>query len=301
MAIYSDTLDNLVEKTCKLVLHDWAEGTASGDATGSSTLDDDTNRNEEDDFWNELPYAEVYIRTTTDSGAPIGETRKISDFANSGGQVTVSDAFSANITTLDTYSIHTDFKRDSVVEAINMAIDMVAEKALVWKVDATSTTTVADTYKYNVPSGFMYINKITMADASGNFPGDPIPPDQWSIMHGATQEIEFALFPTQGQFQDHYYSELWAETDMVASRSLRIEGLAIPDVLSADTDTCPISPAYIMYQAGAILHGGRIEQPEGNYDAHRTQAEFCQGRADVERARIVPIQLPPNSKRVFEK
>jgi hypothetical protein len=184
---------------------------------------------------------------------------------------------------------------------INLTIDMVAEEALVWKTDTTSVTLVADTYEYEMPTDFMLIHKITMADSDGDFDGqDPVPPEMYRIVHGTTPLLHFSIMPEHAQVHDTYYGGLWATESLTADRALRIEGLGSPDTLSADTDTCPMSPAYITFQAAALLHGQKTRGTEHDPDAHFSQAQFWQGRADIERARVVNIQLPPNSKRVRE-
>lgn len=294
MAIYATTLDGLVERTCKLAINDWLEGTATG---GSSTTLADTSRTEVDDYFNSLDYAEIYIRT----GTYAGSTRQITDFVDGvTPTITFAPAVGGNIIATDTYSIHTKFKRDKVVEAINLAIDMIAEEAMVWVIDETTITLVAGTYEYALPTSLMFLSRVTMADSDGYFYDAPIPPDQYKIIYGATPKVHFIRMPDDQQHEGHYYGELWASSDLTATRKLRVEGLGSPATLSTDSSTCPISPAYIVYQAGAILHGSKIRRAENDPDEHRVQYQFCQARANEERARIVPIQLPPNSKRVRE-
>ena len=293
MAIYSETRDELVERICKLLLNDWLEGTATG---GSTTTVVDTSRLEDDDYFNSKN-SEVYIRT----GVYAGSNRKITDFVGgSTNTITFAPAVGDAIIATDTYSIHTEFKRDEVVEAINLAIDMVAEEAMVWVIDETTVTLVANTFEYNLPTSLMFLHRVTMADSDGYFYDAPIPPDQYKIIHGSTPKIHFIQMPPDQQFDGHYYGELWAKTDLTADRALRLEGLGSPDTLSTDTSTCPISPAYVCFQAAAILHMSRTRSTEQDPDDHRIQGQICQARADIERGKIVKMQLPVNSKRIRE-
>lgn len=298
MAIYSITLDGLVERTCKLCLHDWWEGTATSGAVGS--VMDTNNRNEADDFFNNLPHAEIYIRTTTDGEAPQGERRDISGFAQNPGAVSVLDNFTVAPEVGDTYSIHSEFPRAEVTEAINMAIDMVAEEALVWMVDETTIDAlVAKQYEYNLPTSMMWLFKVTMEDADGNFEDvDPIPSDQYHILHAPTPALKLDLFPTGQKHEGHYHGNFWAESNLIADRALRLEGLASPAILSSDTAVCPISPAYITFQAAAILFGSRISGIDP--DAYAARANYWQKRADIERAKVVRVQLPAGAKRIRE-
>ncbi len=293
MAIFSNTLDALVEKCCKLLLHDWWEGIATG---GSATTVVDSSRAEVEDYFNSLPYAEVYIR----SGTYAGSTKKVTDFVNSSGTITFSPALAGAIVSTDTYSIHSKFKREEVVEAINTAIDMVAEEAMVWVNDETTITLVAATYEYSLPTNFMFLYRVTMADSNGKFYDVPIPSDQYKIIPSATPKIHFIQMPIDQQHEGHYYGELWANSDLTASRKLRLEGLGSPAILSTDSSVCSISPAYVIYQAAALLHESRISRADSDPEEHAGQFKLCQARADLERARVVSIQLPPNSKRIRE-
>ncbi len=296
MAIYSTTLAQLVERTCKLILHDWWSGTATNGST--STVVDATRRNESDEYFVSLPYAEVYIITTTDGLAPQAEVRKIiTPFTQSSGTITVSDNFSVAVGVGDTYSIHSKFKRDEVVEAINMAIDMVREEALFWAVDQTTMHLAAVTYEYALPTNFMYLYKVTMEDADGHFP-EQIPPNQYKIIHAAAPMLHLFRYPTGTVPSEHYYGSLWADTEIVADRHLRLEGLVTPDRLTTDASTCPIDPAYIIFQAGALLYGSHMRGIDP--DDSKTQATYWQGRADIERAKVVKFILPPSAKRIRE-
>ena len=298
MAIYSNTLSQLIEWTCRLVLHDWKEGTATG---GSTSTVVDTSRDEAVDYFqNTTPVSKVYIRTTTDSAAPISEQRVATDFAvGVNPTITVSPNFTAAVGSGDTYAILSEYEWAEVRDAINMAIEMVAEESLFFVIDESTITLSASTYEYTLPTSFMYLYRVSMEDANGDFP-EAIPPDQYKVIRSSAPELHLFRFPTGQAFLDHRYGELFGDSDIVADRDLRLEGLATPDKLSADTDTCPISPAYIIYQAGALLHQSRITRPESDYDYHRLQADLSQKRADIERVRVVSMNLPANSKRCRE-
>lgn len=298
MAIYSNSLAQLIEWTLKTVLHDWKGGTATGGTTATVV---DTAREDEDDdyFQNTTPVSKVYIITTTDTAAPIGERRRCTDFVSSGGTITVSPVFSATVSAGDTYAITSEYEWAEVKDAINLAIEMVAEEALFYVQDESTITLSSATYEYAMPTSFMYLYRVSMADANGNYP-DPIPPDQYKVIKSSTPYLHLYRFPTEAQHKDIYYGALFADNDIVDSRTLRLEGLSTPDKLSADTDTSPINPNYLVYQAGALLHLGRISHATDAYDYHRVQMDVCQKRADIERARVVSTQLPPNSKKCRE-
>jgi hypothetical protein len=292
MAIYSHSLDELVEMTCKNLLHDWAEGTATG---GSAVTLDDTSRPEVADYWNSKG-SWIYIRSGTYAGA----YKKITDFVNGTGVITFTPTLAGNIVAGVTYSIHTDFPRDEVVSAINLAIDRVAEEALFWKIDETSITLVASQYEYELPTDFMFLHRVTMADTNGNFYGSPIDPSQYEIVFGSAPKIKFMGFPIDRQYEGHDWGSLWKDNGFVAGRLLRLEGLGSQSTLSTDSDTCAISPNYIIYQAAATLFLSRSRGSDSDPDDNWRRATACQTIANQERERIVKVQLPLDSKRVRE-
>jgi len=295
MALHDYTLDNLVKMTCKLLLHDWTEGQLTEDGTTSTVVD--TSRQEEDDYWNARG-SYIYIR----SGTYKTHWAKVTDFAvaASKGTITFAPVAGGAIVSGVTYSLHTDFPRDEVVDAINLAIDRVAEEALFWKIDETSVTLAAGTYEYDLPTDLMFLHRVTMADSDGHFYGSPIDPSQYVIVFGSTPKIKFMTFPKDRQFEGHEYGSLWGDVGLVDGRLLRLEGLGSPDVLSSDSSTCPIDPNYIIHQAAATLFLSRSRGSESDPDDNWKKGTGCQTIANQERTRIVKIQLPADSKRVRE-
>lgn len=295
MAVWSKTRDNLVELCCRTFLRDWVEGTATSDGS-STTVKDTSLAAYQDDYFNDQN-SWIYIR----SGTYAGHWAKISDFAVSAGVGTITFAPAAvgSIVTGVTYSIHTEFSRDDIVEAINAAIAKAARKGLLWKVDTTSTTLAAGTYEYDVPTGFIYIVRLVMADSGGTFDDMPeIPPDQYDIMKGATPKIRFKLTHADTKFDAHYYGQLWAETELVASRVVRVEGLGGQAELATDAATCGINPIYVAAQAATFLWLPRIKRPENEPDEARTHYLMCKQTANEEWKSTVVKQLPVNAKRV---
>ena len=112
-------------------------------------------------------------------------------------------------------------------------------------------------HEYTIPSGFYTIDAIYQESSVLNRfspKWDMIPPHLWKpLLNGSTKK-------------------LWFEDAMrlTAGRKLRIEGQAKAASLTLDADTTPITPAYLVYQAKALLHQGKIgsnrtEWHEGQY------------------------------------
>ena len=293
MAIYSNTLAELVEQTCRL-LGDWTGGTVS--SSTSATTFKDTSRQEGDDFWN-AKGAEVYFR----AGVHATKTRKITDWGNTTNMFTFAPANTGTSTAGTTYSLHTIFPRDEVVDKINLAIDMVAEEALVWKSDSTSVALTASTYEYDLPTSFMFIHGVIVASSTGGFHNqDRLESNDWGIVHSSTPKIRFNRFHEDQQYEGHYYSGHFADEGISTGRALRIEGLASPDKLSLDADVCPLSPAYLSFQAASLLFMSKAASADSDPKAFFARGQFFQQRADIERANVVNLHLPIGSKRVRE-
>ena len=295
--IYSYTRDQLVERICKLILHDWKEGTATG---GSTSTFVDTSRLEKDDYFqNTTPPSRIRIRTTTDGAAPQGEERELTDWVNSTWTGSVLPTFTVAPAAGDTYAILSEYTWDEVCEAINTAIDTVGKEALVPLVDENSVVLVSGVMEYPLPSGFIYVNRLTMSDENGDFDSrEPIPSNSFVVVSSDVPKLSFIPFPIFQVGEDTYYGELWGESDIAASRTLRVEGLARQAALSSDLSLCSLNPNFVCYQAAALLHLSRIRRGENDPDEHAVQYKLCQERADIERAKTTAINLPMNSKRV---
>ena len=299
MAIFETTVDALVERLGRLVLHDWREGTATGGTT--ATIIDTVHRDEPDDFFqNTSPVSRAYIRTTTDGATPIGEERKAIDFVNSSATLTVAPVYSVAPAAGDTYVIMRLFRWAELREAINSAIDQVKSEVLIPKIDDTSVSLAADAYEYTLPSDFVYINRLQMADDSENFFDEPVPPMQYRIVKSSSSpRLLFLKAPESIAATDHYYSNYWFSSVGTAGRKLRIEGLQVHPTLENDTDICYVNPNYIAAQAGAWLHLQLASRSDMDADAHMTQFNTWQAIANqIRMSQGFKTQLPPNSKKV---
>lgn len=294
---HNNTLGTLIERVLANIMPpgSWFAGTATG---GSNDNVADTNgRNEEDDYFNSLPHAELYIRSTTDGAAPVGEVREIDDFTKLSGKVEVSDVFTAAIAQYDTYAILTDYSYSEVRGAINMAIDRARDEGILLEKIDEATELATATYDYAIPTGFTHIYRVTMADGTGKYL-QPIPANQWHIIRGtATPMLRLAVFPDEQKHKGHDYGGFWADTSLTAGRLLRIEGLQAQEKLVNDTDICKLSPEFICYQVAAYLHGRRIKTAASDPDMHSTQAGYCQGKADASLKKM-RVQFPADTRRV---
>jgi len=297
---YENTLTELIEYLLRVPLQDFKGGTVTSSSTATTTLVDSKRDEPDDYFQNTTPVSRVHITSTTDGLAPIGEDRKVTDFvsgATGTGTLTIAPAFSAVMTVGDKYLVLSKYGWDEIKATINLAISAVAGRTLAHKVDETLYLQ-NDTYEYAIPAGFTHIYRLSQSDSNWDYPY-PIPPDQYKILKTPSPRIHFYRFPTEVQHSGIYWAELWANSDLVDGRGLRIEGYGRHPKLENEQDVCYINPDYVVYQAAAYLHAARIKPDNLDYENHKTQFEICQGLANQYKADI-RTQLMPDTKKVTE-
>jgi len=144
----------------------------SGTVTGggyASYFADSNNLIQADDYWNGQ---KVHIVSTTDGNAPQGETRRISDYAQSSHTITLERPFSAQVDAGDIYQISI-WPDDFYNQIISSAIKAYS-RYRPYKTTGTFSTAV-DQRRYDPPSGLdlraghrideiRYINESTKED-----------------------------------------------------------------------------------------------------------------------------------------
>ena len=294
--LYENTLTELIIRMLKVPLQDYKGGTAdSAGAVGKTTLVDSA-RDEPDSYFNNTtPQSRIRITSTTDGAAPVGEERKITGFANSGGTLTFA-ALTAATAAGDKYVILSEYSWAELAEAINMVIDSLAEKALLYKIDETIELQ-DDTYEYVIPAGFVTIHRLAQEDDNGDYL-DPIPPQHYRIIAGEMPRIHFYRYPVEMQFADHYYGTLWVESDLVDGRHLRIEGYGRQERLETDNSVCYLNPNYIVYKAAAYVLGARVTSAD--HDAYKVRRDEANAEAEALLKGLLITQALPDSKKVHK-
>lgn len=260
MAIYNNTRIVLRRKLSRL-LHDYLSGIVTSPSSGTFVIAT-TQWEKPDDHFND------YIEMFCYSGTGVGTSGNPTDWVNSTHTLTFKPA--ATLTTNDLVEMHRTYSVDELNEAINHAIDQVANDALLDRVDETISL-VTGTIQYNIPTNFLYIDNIWASDSSGNYVDpDPIDFKYWKPVKKSTIVIEFV--------------EKWYAP--VTGRTLRIVGMASPSILDTDTEECPVDPEYIVQAAAAFLHQSRIRGPDKDSEWHRDQMVIAQTKADNRRSEM---------------
>ena len=254
MALYSKTRIVLRHLTARLC-NDLITGTVTSPASGTFMCAETDWERPDDDFNH---FVEVFCY----AGTGVGTSGNPTGWANTSHTLTFKPA--ATLTANDLVEMHERFTVNTYNDFINLAIDMVAKEALVDAVDETIDLDT-DTYQYNLPTSFLFIHKIEMQDSSGDYnTNKPINPLYWRVVKTSTLTLEFV-------------KDIWTPTD---GRTIRITGLASPSILDTDTEECPLNPAFISYQAAALLHQSRIRGGDVDAEYHSGQMTLCQAMAD---------------------
>jgi hypothetical protein len=292
MPLYANSRADLIKFMLKVPLRNYVGGVVDSGTT--TTVVDNSLEQPDDYFQNTTPVSRVRILSTTDGQAPKGEERRITDYAHSTGTITVSTdkPFSAAPGAGDTFIVLDEYDWEELAAAINLVIAGLTEKCLIYKVDETLETQ-SDTYELALPSGFVTVHRVSMANSDGDFL-EPIPPDQYRIHKENPAKIKFLTMPTDQQHVDHYYGDSWFNSGLEADRVLRIEGYTKQGELETDDAICYLNPNYIVYKAAALVLGSRITAQD--FDAYQARRDECEKQAEAFAKELVVTQFPPDTK-----
>uniref|UniRef100_A0A6M3L581 Uncharacterized protein n=1 Tax=viral metagenome TaxID=1070528 RepID=A0A6M3L581_9ZZZZ len=214
-------------------------------------------------------YEDWYLRFY--AGTHKNTTRRVTSFTQSGGVIVFSPAVTGNIDATDLFELHRDFSPEEINNAINLAISIVDTEALTDLVDETLVV-LADTWEYDVPTGFYTISEIYQEGDTDQFPiSGLINPRGWSVSQGVIT------------FDSTFVS-------LTTGKMLRVVGQAKPAALVLDADDTSVNAAYIVQQAKALLHQGRIVGTGGVSEAHNVQMTIAQAMAGQARTSLYIAQ-----------
>lgn len=254
MSIYSNTRIVLRHLTSRLC-NDLITGTVTSPASGTFVCAE-TDWEKPDDYFNK--WVEVFDY----AGTGVGTSGNPTNWVNSTHTLTFLPA--VTLTATDSVEMHQRFRVNEYNDFMNVAIDMVAKEVLVDRVDE-AIDLATDTYQYTLPTSFLYIHRIEMQDSEDDYNTEkPIDPRYWRVIKTSTLTLEFI-------------KNLWTPTD---GRTIRITGLGSPSKLDTDTEASPVNPAFISYQAAALLHQSRIRGSDVDSEYHSGQMKLCQVMAD---------------------
>lgn len=266
MALFNNTRQQLRHMVADLC-NDLITGTVADPASGSFVCEE-TPWQRSDDYFND--WMEVFCYY----GTGVGTSGKPKTWTGSTNTLTFAPA--VTLTSGDLVEMHRRFTVDEYNRKINAAIDTVAKEAYVYKVDA-STTVVADTYAYDLPTAFVSIFEIEQESAtSGVYDGTGII-DLRAIRFIPGSPSKFEINPK------------WFT--LTADRHLRIKGYASPATLDNDAAVCPIDPTYVCNQAAALLLQSRIRTEDSSEQYQVHQISTYMASAGAARARLMTTAL----------
>jgi len=256
------------------LMNDLITGTVDASPASGNFVCAETDWERADDFFND--FVEMFCY----SGTGVGTSGKPTNWVNSTHRLTFLPA--ATLTATDLVEMHRRFTVTEYNTAINYAIDMVANDALVDRVDETIVLT-AGTYQYDLPTQFLYIDGIWISDDNDDWVDEvPLDPRYWRAIKKSTLKLEFIK---------NLYSP-------VTSRTVRIVGTASPSILDTDAEVSPIDPEYLIQAAKAFLHQSRIrsnakdpEDHEGQMQLARVLAEERVGAMSANRTGVAIVEI----------
>lgn len=139
------------------------EGVATGGST--STIADTNDRTEADDYFNSGT-AWVLYDSAGAGAAPQGEYSVISDFANTGGVVSLRSTLTAAVASGDRYAVaNKRYPLHLLVQKVNETFGVIE------KTDTSSITTANEQQEYSLPSGVVEVKQAflqTNSDSDAN-------------------------------------------------------------------------------------------------------------------------------------
>lgn len=146
---------------------------------------------------------------------------------------------------------------------------------------------VGHIYEYTMPSGFVYLSKVEMEAAPGEYVANggidrydtQIDKSYWKIDRGSTIKLVFD-------------ANLWTPTP---GRKLRLTGWGAQSTLSSDSSTCSINPMLVAHKSAAILCRSRIRSSSSDSEDFSDQFKYHEAEVD----RMLRIEQPyilPNTR-----
>jgi len=190
--------------------------------------------------------------------------------------LTLAPAYTAAIDNTSKYELHYIFTEDEYRRAINMSISHAADGGYLIDKTDVSTTLVASTFEYTLPTSMSYVHRVTTerTAAGGLFDdSDALDPRNWQL-----------ISPRKLKLHEDYYS-------VSAGKDLRIEGHGRQDVLTSDTSICYLPMEWLVQKAITFL-------PENKIQSNKLDETYR--RALILSAREPSSNLRPDSRRVVE-
>jgi len=197
-----------------------------------------------DDYYNDQFY-EVYVYAGTNQGI----TKRVTDWVLSTYLLTVHSAYNVACDATSNIELHRIFTVDDYNKAINLAIESIADNYLIDKIDET-TTLMADTYEYTLPTTMYFVHKITTenkADSGIYYDGDEVDPRDWNLISPRKLKLRYG-----------YYS-------ITAGKDLRLEGQGRQALISSDEGIIELPPDWLVQKAITFLPQNKIQS--GGLDA----------------------------------
>ncbi len=182
----SKTLFDLTYELARL-LGVTAEGTATGGST--TTIADSVERGEANDYWNNGT-AWILYDAAGAGAAPQGEYSFISDFALSGGVITLRSTLTAAVASGDRYAISAQrYPLQLLIQKINESFGVLE------KIDTTTVVIAGDQLLYSLPADVLDLKQVWVQPDTSSDSWEPV--YDWGTQKSATGTANKILFSRQ--------------------------------------------------------------------------------------------------------
>jgi len=190
------------------------------------------------DYYNDNNY-EVYVY----AGTNVGVTKRVTDWVLADLLLTVHSVYDAACDATSYIELHRIFTEDEYRKAINLAIQSLKNKYLIDVIDET-TTLVADTFEYTLPTTLHFVHRITTENAVDGglfYDTGVIDTRNWEL-----------ISPRKLKLNKSYYS-------VSAGKDLRIEGQGVQATVDGDADIIYLPLDWIRAKAITMLPQNKVQ------------------------------------------
>lgn len=247
------TVKQIRHTVSRLVQDIWTGTLSTTEAAGETVMS--AGRGEADNF-----FKNARFRIGEDTEA---EEHTVTSNTQSSGIVTLVDGLVTSKVADTPYELHRRFSAEEWNNFIELALLDAAQEGVLSSLDYQGITLAANTYEYNLPTNFVYINEMWEKDSAGEWT-IRIDLKSIAIVPGGLKMLRFP----------RWYS-------MTAGRDIRVLGQGIEDMPNnPDTGIVRIDPAFVI--AHARLSALSLQAERGGAVGDAATRQLRDLRTDVE-------------------
>lgn len=213
----------------------------------------------------------------------------ITAYASSTQTFTFSAALGSSLSTSAAYEVYKTYSPKEYADAINEAIQLVANTCRTEQAPDTSLTLAVNTLEYTVPSSFNTVYRVWVEDPTLTDVFWPLSPTDWDILPGSALLRLNPDVPGLMRFPG----------SSTTTRRIRLEGEAnIAASLSAETDPTLAPRQFVVPYAAAWLLDQKAGRSDSNARERDLKIQRLYQEATARRGELSPAIRHANNRRV---